>query len=134
MIHNNYNIPMRSRTKLIPIYKSRGEIGAFLRFPYIFNTDGEWIGWVAADRCVYSVHGHYVGILSKEPRILRNRELAGSRRRITPPSPPPPIRIPSLTPLAPQLPEVLLTMIDVLDEAPELMPPTDYGNLRDDMD
>jgi len=134
MMHNSYNIPMLTGTKLIPIFKSRGEVGAFLLFPYIYNTEGEWIGWVAADRCVYSVHGHYVGTLSKDPRILRNRELSGSRRRLPPPSPPPPIRIPTHTPLAPQLPEVMLNMIDVLEEAPELLPPTDYGDLRDDMD
>jgi hypothetical protein len=134
MIHNSYNTHMLTGTELIPIFKSRGEVGAFLLFPYIYSTEGEWIGWVSADRGVYSVHGHYVGNLSKEPRILRKRELSGSRQRLPPPSPPPAIRLPSHTPLAPQLPEVMLNMIDVLEEAPELLPPTDYGDLREDMD
>ncbi len=134
MTQRNYETPLLTRTSLIPIYKSRGDVGAFLLYPYIFNTLGEWIGWVTAERKVYSVHGHYVGTLSKEPRILRSRELTLSRQRITPPSPPPPIHLPAHTPLAPPLPEVLLTMIDVLEEAPELLPSTDFGDLRDDMD
>jgi hypothetical protein len=125
---------MRIATKLIPIFKSRGEVGAFLLFPYIYNTEGEWIGWVSADRGVYSVHGHYVGSLSKEPRILRKREFREGIPRLPPPAPPPAIRLPSHIPLAPQLPEVMLNMIDVLEEAPELLPPTDYGDFREDMD
>jgi hypothetical protein len=125
---------MSSETKLSPIFKSRGEIGAYLHSPYIYSTEGEWIGWITADRSVYSVHGHYVGSLSEEMRILRNREFAGGKRRLHPPSPPPPLRIPGLSPLAPQLPEVMINMIDVLEEAPDLMPPIDYGDLRDDMD
>jgi 4-fold beta flower protein len=125
---------MPTESQINPIYKSRGEVGAYLSFPYIFSVEGEWIGWITADRSVYSVHGHYVGVLSNEMRILRNREFAGGKRRLKPPSPPPPLRLPGIIPLAPQLPEVMLNMIDVLEDAPELMPPTDYGDLRDDLD
>jgi 4-fold beta flower protein len=134
MMQRSYNIPMLTGTKLVPIFKSRGEVGAFLLYPYVYNTEGEWIGWVSVDRSVYSVHGHFVGTLSKEPRILRNREAVVSRRRLQPPSPPPPIRVPSHIPLAPQLPEVMINMIDVLEESPELLPSIDFGDLRDDME
>ena len=65
---------MPEQKKLIPIYNSRGEIGALLSFPYIYNLAGEWIGWVTSERTVYSVHGHYVGTLTKDPRIVRKRE------------------------------------------------------------
>jgi len=134
MTENSTDHPISPEKKLIPIYNSRGDIGAFLLFPYIFNTQGEWIGWVTVDRIVFSVHGHQVGTLSKDPRILRKREVSDGIRRQKPPEPPPPIRVPATLPLAPQLPEITINIIDVLDEAPELLPPVDFGDLRDDMD
>jgi hypothetical protein len=120
--------------KLIPIYTSRGEAAAFLAYPYIYGRNGDWIGWVTADQKVYSVHGHYVGIITKEPRILRKRESDYLEERVLPPSPPPPIRAPSQVPLAPLMKELSVSTIDVLDDAPDLMPPVDFGELRDDMD
>ncbi len=125
---------MEPRVKVIPIFTSHGDAEAFLIYPFLYNIHGEWIGWVEADRSVYSVHGHPVGMLTKEPRILRNREWVGGRVRKLPPQPPPSIRPPAHLPLAPILPEVPLNMIDVLEEAPELLPPVDYGDLKDDMD
>jgi hypothetical protein len=125
---------MPSHSKVIPIFTSHGDAEAFLVFPYLYSRQGEWIGWVEADRSVYSVHGHRVGILSKEPRILRQREWVSSGQRHVPPPPPPTIRPPAHLPLSPTLPEVPQNMIDVLEEAPELLPPVDYGELKDDMD
>ena len=119
--------------KLIPIYNSRGEIGALLSFPFIYNLTGEWIGWVTPERTVYSVHGHYVGMLTKDPRIVRKRETATTVQRMTPPARPPAIRPPARLPLAPQLPELGTQMIDVLEDAPDLLPSVDFGDLRDDM-
>ena len=51
-----------SQQRIIPIYSSRGEVEAFLVFPYIFNRSGEWIGWATPQREVYSVMGAYVGL------------------------------------------------------------------------
>jgi hypothetical protein len=119
--------------KLIPIYNSRGEIGALLSFPYIYNLSGEWIGWVTAERVVYSVHGHYVGTLTKDPRIVRKREVATTVQRRKPPAQPPAIRPPARLPLGPQLPELGTQMIDVLEDAPYLLPSIDFGELRDDI-
>jgi hypothetical protein len=120
--------------KVIPIFTTSGDVGAFLLYPYIYSASGEWIGWVNFDRLVYSVHGHYVGTLSNDPRILRRRESDEVRARQTPPSMPKPIHPPSVLPLPPQLPELTMGMIDVLEEAPHLLPPVDFGELRDDMD
>lgn len=103
-------------------------------YPYLYNPQGEWIGWVEADRSVYSVHGHWVGTLTKEPRILRKREQIGGEQKRLPPRPPLPLRPPAHVPLAPTLPEVALNMIDVLEDAPDLLPPVDYGQLKEDMD
>jgi hypothetical protein len=125
---------MTSRSKLIPIYTTRGELGAFLLYPYIYNRAGDWIGWVTSNRLVYSVHGNFVGVMSKDPRILRKREYTSDLQpHLEPPPTPPPILPPAHTPLAPQMSEVSLNMIDVLDEAPELMPPADFGEQRQDM-
>ena len=125
---------MVTHTRLIPIYTTSGDVAAFLLYPYIYSATGEWIGWVNANRKVYSVHGHFVGELSKDPRILRKREWTFSEPRHTPPPVPPPIRVPAHVPLARQMPEVSQNTIDVLQEAPDLMPAADYGELREDMD
>jgi len=125
---------MTDQKKLIPIYNSRGEVGALLSFPYIFNLSGEWIGWVTPERNVHSVHGHYVGMLTDDPRIVRKREIALTIHRLKSPEPPPAIRPPVRFPFAPQLPELGTNMVDVLVDAPYLMPSVDFGDLRDDMD
>jgi hypothetical protein len=64
---------MASQRKVIPIYTTRGDVGAYLAYPYIFSAIGEWIGWVTPEREVYSVYGGYVGSLGSGPRILRKR-------------------------------------------------------------
>ena len=120
--------------KLIPIYTTKGDLGAFLVYPYIYNPQGEWIGWVSADRKVFSVLGHYVGIMSMDPRIFRKREYANAEPRRESPPEPPPIRPPAHVPLAPQMAEVPTNMIDLLDEYPELLPPAGFGELTEDMD
>ena len=124
---------MVEQETLIPIYSTRGDVAAFLSYPYIFDRLGEWIGWVTPDRQVYSVHGHYVGWLSKDPRILR--KLAGdSLIQLTPPTPPKRIQIPAVVPLAPMMAELSYGVVDVLDEALEYMPSLDFGERREDMD
>lgn len=124
----------QNQPRLIPIYTSRGALGGFLSYPYIYDPSGDWIGWVTKDRKVYSVHGHYVGVLTNDPRILRPREWSHDHPRVQSPAPPEHMRVPHTVPLAPQMPEIPLNMIDVLEEAPDLMPPVDFGELRDDMD
>jgi len=125
---------MPDSAKLIPIYNSHGEAAAFLVYPHIYSTLGEWIGWVSAERKVYSIYGHFVGHLTKEPRILRKREWGYTEPRQKPPEAPPPIRPPVRVPLSTLMPEIANNMIDVLDEAPQLLPAVDFGDLRDDLD
>jgi hypothetical protein len=127
-------IKMSTENEFVPIYTTSGDTGAILLFPYIFNLSGEWIGWVDEEQTVYSVHGHYVGKLTKDPRIIRKREWGYGRERRLPPAPPDRIHPPAHFPLAPQLPEIPTFMVDVLEEFPELLPSMDFGDLRDDMD
>ena len=120
--------------KIIPIFTTRGDVEAFLFYPHLFNRAGEWIGWVTADRQIYSVHGHYVGWLNNDWRILRRESEAYDRARQTPPARPKSITPPASAPLPPMMPDLQAGVIDVLDEAPDLLPSIDYGDLREDMD
>jgi hypothetical protein len=120
--------------RLIPIYTTRGDVGAILAYPYLYSPTGEWIGWVTPERAVFSVLGRWVGRLSDEPRILRKRAWDDLLPPRQPPPAPPPIRPPATWPLAPLLPELTYSDIDVLDEEPELLSGLDAADLRQDMD
>ena len=74
------------RRYIVPVYNSHGDAEAYLDYPYLHNKMGEWIGWVTADRQVYSVLGFYVGEMTAEPRIVRRRLTASLRARKIPPS------------------------------------------------
>jgi hypothetical protein len=124
-----------SPTPLIPIYTTRGDTGAFLSYPYVYSRSGEWIGLVTPQREVYSVHGHYVGELTKEPRILRKMSDSFDRpRRAMTERPSVRVSIPATVPLAPLMAELAYGMIDVLQDEPELLPSVDFGDLREDLD
>lgn len=125
---------MIKRNPLIAIYTTQGDVAAFLRYPYLFNRQGEWIGWVSLKRQVYSVHGHYVGYLSDDPRILRKESSGYLKPLQNPPSPPGNITAPATVPLPPLMPEVPIGTYDVLGERPELLPSVDFGDLREDME
>ena len=125
---------MLSKLRIIPIYTTRGEVGALLRYPYIFNRQGEWIGWVTPDRQVYSVHGHYVGFITNDPRILRKESSGFLRPHLNPPERPEKVRPPANFPLAPMMSELTIGTYDVLEDAPNLLPPVDFGDLREDLD
>ena len=119
---------------LIPIYNSKGDADAFLEYPYIYNRNGDWIGFVTPKREVYSVLGYYVGYLTSDPRILRKLATAGLRPRISVPPAPPGRRYPPATiPLAPLMSELTSSTIDVLLEEPERLHPVDAGELREDL-
>jgi len=120
--------------KLIIIFNTSGDAAAFLIYPYIYNRQGEWIGWVTSSRQVYSVHGHYVGWLSDDPRILRKHSSGYLKPRLAPPGRPEPIKPPATIPLAPMMPDVPIGAFDVLEEAFHLMPSIDFGDLREDME
>jgi hypothetical protein len=120
--------------KLIPIYTSPGDLGAYLIYPYLYSPQGEWIGFVTRKREVYSVLGNYVGILSNDRRILRKRSYDFSRPRKEPPPHQPRITVPATVPLAPMMAELTYTMIDVLEDEPERLSTVDFDELREDMD
>ena len=124
----------QSPPRIIPIFSSRGEVDAFLVFPYLFNRSGEWIGWVTPQREVYSVLGSYVGFLTNDPRIVRRRADDDMKPRMKIPPPPRRIVTPANTPLAPLMSELSHSLVDVLVEEPERLHTVDTGELRDDLD
>ena len=119
---------------MIPIYTSRGDAEAFLVYPYLFNRLGEWIGWVTADRQVYSVLGFYVGDLTAEPRIIRKRITATLKPRRTPPARPPKLAVSATIPLAPLMGDLRFGTMDVLLDEPERLHTLDAGELRQDLE
>jgi len=122
-------------TRVIPIFNSQGEADAFLIFPSLYNRSGEWIGWATAQREVYSVMGYYVGSLTSDARIVRNRsEDASLKLRLKPPPSPGRINPPATFPLAPLMKDLTHSVIDVLSEEPERLHTVDSGEQREDMD
>ena len=119
---------------IIPIYTSRGDVKAFLAYPNIFNLSGDWIGWVTQDREVYSVLGFYVGYLSNEPRILRQRFLSEKKNRLPIPDRPARLLAPPTVPLAPLMKELYHGTIDVLLEEADRLHTVDHGELMEDID
>ena len=124
----------QSQRAVVPIYTSRGDAEAFLCYPYLHNRMGEWIGWVTADRQVYSVLGFFVGELTAEPRILRKRITASLKPRKTPPPPPTRLLIPSTIPLAPMMSDLRFGVLDILMDEPERLHTLDSGEERQDAD
>jgi hypothetical protein len=123
-----------AQRSLIPVYTSKGDAEAFLAYPFLFNRNGEWIGWVTARREVYSVIGYYVGTLTNDPRILRKRATSTLKPRLQPPAPPKKIYPPATIPLAPMMSELAYSQIDVLLDEPERLHTLDAGEARQDLD
>ncbi len=98
------------------IYASRGDYIAFTEGEDVYKRDGEWIGR-----------------LSKDGRILRKRT---ERRRELHPNPPrsapKPERLPPRAPLPPMMAELNYSVIDVLDEDPDIF--KRISDLRPDLD
>lgn len=123
-----------TKVSLIPIYNTNGDADAFLQYPYLFNRAGEWIGFVTPKREVYSVLGEFVGALTNDPRIVAKRAVDEAQPRLDPPPAPRRIQLPASIPLAPLMPELSHSLVDVLMETPEKLHTLDSGELREDMD
>lgn len=120
--------------KVVPLYTTKGDVGAYLVYPHIFNQVGEWIGFCTREREVYSLLGNYIGYLSDDQRILRQRSSSLSRRRVAPPARPAKLNPPVLSPLAPLMRELTQSTVDVLLEEPEKLHTADMGELRPDLE
>lgn len=120
--------------KAIPIYTTEGDWSALMVFPFVFNSQGEWVGWVTSDRQVYDVDGLYVGWLTSDPRVLRRRTYDQPLPRKTPPVAPEHIRPPATVPLPPMMADLPFENVDVLLEEPERLHTIDTGEMKEDVD
>jgi len=69
--------------KLIPIYTTAGDLGAFLAYPYLFNRYGEWIGWVTPNREVFALTGYHVGTMTTTLEVAVSPEDEAEVRRVS---------------------------------------------------
>ncbi len=116
------------------IFTSRGDWGAFLIYPYLFNQIGEWIGWATRDRQIFNLDGNYVGTLSPDQRIVRKKYLEDPPPKRDLPKPPGKPRIPGSVPLPPQMGDLSYDSLDVLEEMPGLLHTMDSGEFKPDVD
>lgn len=123
-----------AQVSFIPIYNTKGDADAFLLYPYLFNRTGDWVGFVTPSREVYSVLGEYVGTLTNDPRIVTKRAIDETKPRIAPPPAPRRVQLPANIPLAPMMPELSHSLVDVLLDLPEKLHTVDSGESRQDMD
>ncbi|WP_119072498.1 hypothetical protein [Aggregatilinea lenta] len=114
------------------IFDTHGDWYATLLGGFIYGSRGDYLGFVEGDE-VYKRDGEWIGKLSKDGRILRKRS---ERRRDLHPNPPrsapKPERLPPRAPLPPMMAELNYSVIDVLDEDPEIF--KRISDLRPDMD
>ena len=88
---------------------------------YLYNPQGEWIGWVEHDGGAYSVAGEYAGQLTRDFRVLRprGRPAAPLRGRHQAARPLEHRRMPATVPLPPLMGDTGFENLDVFEEAPE---------------
>lgn len=125
---------MDTHAPLIPIYTSKGDAEAFLLYPYLFNRNGDWIGFVNQKREVYSVLGYFVGTLTNDPRIIGKRATSTLKPRQQPPPKPEKVYPPGTIPLARMMPDLGPSSVDILLDAPERLHTLDAGEQRQDLD
>ena len=123
-------------SSIVHLFTSRGEFSALVSYPYLYNAEGDWIGWVSQSQDVYNLEGDYVGWLSEDHRILRRRSVEMGERRLPPPAAPSSrkIRPPAIVPLPPLMIEYSHDVMDVLEERPSLLHTLDTGEKKPDMD
>jgi len=118
-----------------PLYSTRGDLAGYLINAYIYDRQGEWIGWLDRDSCVFSVSGEYVGWLSKDFRILRKSNVDESPPRHRPPARPPlHVLVPPSAPLPPLMAELGYDVLDVFDETPARLHVIDADPAARDID
>jgi hypothetical protein len=114
------------------IFTSRGDWGAFLVYPYLFNTGGEWIGWANSQKEIFNLDGTYVGTISSDQRILRKKSLETVPPKRSVPNAPPKPRIPASVPLPPRMSELSYDQLDVLEDMPDQLHTMDSGEFKPD--
>ena len=109
--------------KPVFIYTTVGDWMATLVGVHIFDTRGEYVGYIdGAERSVYTRDGEWIGELSKDGRILRKRAAQRRPLQATPLAKPAtkPSNLPARAPLPPQMAELRYDTVDVLEEEEDI--------------
>lgn len=118
-----------------PIYTTRGEWAAMLIDIYLYNSRGDWVGYINKSGQVFSVVGKYVGWLSKDFRILRKKVHDITIPACRPPARPAlKVRLPVNAPLPPLMADLPFDTFDVMDDEPERLHTLDDDPDAQDMD
>jgi hypothetical protein len=98
---------------------------------YIWDMTGTWVAWLDGDD-IYTTDGEWIGTLSRDSRILRKR--SDRRRPLREDRPPAPEKpdLPARAPLPPSFSELTYSIIDVLEEEPDVF--KRISDMRPDMD
>ncbi len=104
------------------IYDTRGDWHATLIGGCLWDSRGEYIGFVRGDNLdVYTVYGEWVGNLTPDGRIVRKRVYERQPmlkiKRLRPPKPQ---NLPPRAPLPPMTADLGYHLIDVLDWDPDI--------------
>ena len=118
-------------TTQFPIYTSAGDWVAMLIGRYLYNTGGEWIGWIDAEGLIFNTRGEYAGWLARDFRVLRKREGGTQHPRRDPPDRPPRAKLPMSVKLPPMMGSVAYDTMDVFEEAPYRLDPMDMDQVED---
>jgi hypothetical protein len=119
-------------SKPVFIFDTHGDWQATKFGNFLWNTRGEYIAYLEGED-VFKRDGEWIGRLSKDGRILRKRsEMRRELRTDIPKEPPRPERLPPRAPLPPMMAELNYSIIDVLEEDPEIF--KRISDLRPDMD
>lgn len=113
------------------IWNTHGDWMATLVNGFLWDLRSVWIGWVETNGDVYTTDGEWVGQVSRDSRILRKR--TEQRRDLVQTIPPKPARpeLPARAPLPPAFAELSFSIIDVLEEDPDVF--KRISDLRPDM-
>lgn len=116
------------------IFDTRGEWHATLINGCLWDARGDYMGFVRGENHdVYTLHGEWVGNLTRDGRIVRRRVTERQPllkiRRLRPDKPK---NLPARAPLPPHHAELAHTMIDVLDWDPDVF--KNVPDLKTDMD
>lgn len=119
--------------KPVFIYDTHGDWQATKIGSFVFSPRGEYVAYVDEQREVYKRDGEWIGRLSKDGRIVRKRTELRRELHPDPPAPPPrPDRLPPRAPLPPLMAELTYSVVDVLEEDPDIF--RRISDLRPDLD
>lgn len=74
------------------IYNTSGEYSAFISQNNLFNIHCEWIGFIKNGNEVYNNDGIYIGLVTDDDRIVRNKHFDNPYPKLIPTRPTRPVR------------------------------------------